>query len=258
MSDFPEASGAQSALNRALDGKFLVVNADDFGLSPGVTSGILEAHANGILTSTSLMVRSPSAAGAVEMSRDYPTLGLGLHVELYEFEYVDEKWRLVYEVVSLLDDRAVHEEIRRQYERFRELVGREPTHIDSHQHFHRGRTGRQTMLDLAGEIGVPLRQCTPGVQYMGGFPGEWGDGDMNVAGITAEALIEVLKIVTPGISELVCHPGGANELDPHYKPERAAQLRVLCDPTVRSTVETEGITLCSFAEVAGLFERREK
>ena len=35
----------------------LVVNADDFGRSPGITRGVLRAHAEGIVTSTSLMVR---------------------------------------------------------------------------------------------------------------------------------------------------------------------------------------------------------
>lgn len=36
--------------------KKLIVNGDDFGLSPGVNRGIIESYLNGILTSTTLMV----------------------------------------------------------------------------------------------------------------------------------------------------------------------------------------------------------
>lgn len=46
------------------DERHLVVNADDFGLSPGVNRGVIEAHEAGIVTSASLMVRWPGAAEA--------------------------------------------------------------------------------------------------------------------------------------------------------------------------------------------------
>ena len=46
------------------DKKYLIVNADDFGLSPGANRGIMGAHEHGIVTSASLMVRWPVAAEA--------------------------------------------------------------------------------------------------------------------------------------------------------------------------------------------------
>ncbi|MBI3874558.1 MAG: ChbG/HpnK family deacetylase [Verrucomicrobia bacterium] len=53
--------------------RFLIVNADDFGLSAGVNRGIIEAHERGIVTSASLMVCQPAAADAVtDMSRCDP------------------------------------------------------------------------------------------------------------------------------------------------------------------------------------------
>lgn len=240
------------------DRRYLVVNADDFGMNPGVTRGILAAHEHGIVTSTSLMVRSASAADAVAMSRDYPSLSLGLHVEIYEFQYIENEWRLVYEVVSLSDEAAVADEIRRQHERFRELVGREPTHIDSHQHFHRGQTWRQPMLELAAELGVPLRHFTPGLHYrsVGGFYGQSTEGDVIPVGITVDGLVDTLKTLPLGITELGCHPGDASDLDTHYNSERAAEQRVLCDPAVRVALERERIALCSFAEVADLLTLR--
>ena len=59
--------------------KRLIVNADDFGLSPEVNAGILRAHRDGILCSASLMVAEPAARAAAEMARDNPALDVGLH-----------------------------------------------------------------------------------------------------------------------------------------------------------------------------------
>lgn len=60
----------------------LVVNADDFGSSPGANAAILRAHRDGILTSASLMVSGDAAGEAAEMARAHPTLGVGLHLAL--------------------------------------------------------------------------------------------------------------------------------------------------------------------------------
>ena len=62
--------------------KFLIVNADDFGLSPGVNSGIREAQRQGIVTSASLISNLPGAKGAASLSRKNPSLGVGLHLNL--------------------------------------------------------------------------------------------------------------------------------------------------------------------------------
>src|SRR5436190_3388019 len=67
----------------------LIVNADDFGMTPGVNRGIISAHESGIVTSTSLMVRGAAAAEAVELAREHPQLSVGLHVDLCEWVYRD-------------------------------------------------------------------------------------------------------------------------------------------------------------------------
>ena len=59
--------------------KRLIVNADDFGLSPEVNAGIVRAHREGILRSASLMVAEPAARAAAERARDNPALDVGLH-----------------------------------------------------------------------------------------------------------------------------------------------------------------------------------
>src|SRR5712691_10496693 len=118
--------------------KYLIVNADDFGQSHSVNSGIIEAYEHGIVTSTSLMVRWPAAAEAAAYSRQHPNLSLGLHVDLGEWAYCGEQWKSLYQVVPSNDMIAVADEVSRQLTTFRRLVGKDPTHIDSHQHVHLG------------------------------------------------------------------------------------------------------------------------
>src|SRR6266480_4583843 len=114
----------------------VIVNADDFGLSSGVNRGIAEAHRHGIVTSASLMVRKPAAIDAVAIARDCPELSLGLHLDLGEWAYRDGEWQPLYEVVDVADADAVRYEVLQQFDRFCELTGRTPTHLDSHQHVH--------------------------------------------------------------------------------------------------------------------------
>ena len=64
-------------------GKRLIVNADDFGRTPGVNEGTLEAHLNGIVTSATVMVLEKAARDGIRQAIERaPKLGLGLHFML--------------------------------------------------------------------------------------------------------------------------------------------------------------------------------
>ena len=60
----------------------LVVNADDFGMSPAISRGILRAHHEGIVTSTSLLGNTPDLPQARAMLAEAPALGVGVHLAL--------------------------------------------------------------------------------------------------------------------------------------------------------------------------------
>jgi hopanoid biosynthesis associated protein HpnK len=61
---------------------FLVINADDFGVSHSVNAAIIQAHEEGILTSTSLMVSGDAAQEAIALAKNHPHLAVGLHLVL--------------------------------------------------------------------------------------------------------------------------------------------------------------------------------
>src|SRR5215212_790016 len=225
----------------------LVVNADDFGLSAGVNAGILRAHVEGIVTSASLMVRGEAAAAAAAEAADQPRLGVGLHLDLAEWVCDDGEWRCVYEVVDCSDAAAVAAELERQLDAFRALCGREPTHLDSHQHVHREEPVRSILGVRARELGLPLRHHGY-VRYCGAFYGQGRAGTPQPETITAAALMRLIEDLPAGATELCCHPATDTTADFSYGAERLAELEALCDPAVREAVDAAGVVLCTFPE----------
>lgn len=230
------------------NGRFLIVNADDFGMSAAVNRGIIEAHERGIVTSASLLALWPGAVEAAAYGARRPELGLGLHVDLGEWSWDVSEWEPVYELVHLDDPSAITDEVERQLRRFRELVGRDPTHLDSHQHVHQREPVRGVVLAISKALGVPLRGCTEGVRYRGAFYGQSVHGEPLPGMITVETLLGFLDDVPPGITELACHPGADDGPGPGYRAERAIETLTLCEPRVRAAIAERGIALCSFAD----------
>lgn len=128
----------------------LIINADDFGFNREITDGIVEAHLNGVVTSTTLMINMPAAEYAVERSKECPEMSVGLHVNLTAGRPISDPG----EIPSLVrDDGHFHDhatffrranrcqfrsadlelEMRRQLQRIHDL-GLTPTHADSHHH----------------------------------------------------------------------------------------------------------------------------
>jgi predicted glycoside hydrolase/deacetylase ChbG (UPF0249 family) len=229
--------------------RYLIVNADDFGLSPGVNRGIIECAEHGILTSASLMVRWPAAGEAAAYASQNRNLSLGLHVDLGEWVLRDGEWQLLYKVVDIADASAVESEIQRQAATFRRLAGRNPTHLDSHQHVHRRKPVRSIMQALARELGVPLRGYDPRVRYCGDFYGQGTAGEPFPELLTVANLRRILASRPDGVIELGCHPGYGEGLESPYRNERIQEVEVLCGLGARAAVSELGYRLCHFGEL---------
>jgi hopanoid biosynthesis associated protein HpnK len=133
----------------------LIVNADDFGLTAGVNRGIVEAHAVGIVTSTTLMANSAAFDDAVQLARSHPKLSVGCHLVL-----IDGSPLLAADKVPSLMDPSKRSHFRQNISGFacRALSGRlhaneieaeataqirklqsagiQVSHIDTHKHTH--------------------------------------------------------------------------------------------------------------------------
>ena len=218
--------------------KYLIVNGDDFGASPGLNRGMVEAHRRGILTSASLLVDAPHAQEAARSAAAFPELSLGLHADLREeLDQPSEGFH------------AIGASLQRQFSRFEELVGRPPTHLDSHHNVHRDPRALPHFRTLAREHGLPLREQPP-VRYYSKFYGQWG-GQTHLEQVSVEALARMIRSeFGDGITELGCHPGymDASHVT-SYGIERETELRTLCDPRIRRVLAEEGITLIGFHHV---------
>jgi predicted glycoside hydrolase/deacetylase ChbG (UPF0249 family) len=142
----------------------------------------------------------------------------------------------------------VRAECRAQLERFRSLLGRDPTHIDSHQHVHRNEPVTSAVAEVAAEIGVPVRGRE--IRYEGSFYGQTGTGEPFPEGIAPERLVELIDALPPGWTEIGCHPGIGVESGSSYAGERERELRTLCHPSVAAALLDAGVRLRSFAESA--------
>jgi len=212
--------------------KWLVVTADDFGMSPGINRGIVQAHRGGILTSASLLVNRPASEDAAARGRDCPGLSVGLHLEL-----------------DRVDHKRAGLELEAQLARFLDLVGVAPTHVDSHHDLHHEPRVLPHVLAWAERAGVPVRGHSQ-ARHVGQFYGQWG-GDRHVEQISCEGLLRLLDTeVSDGVTELTCHPGYVEPGFPSsYTVEREVELRTLCDPRVRQGVEARRIRLVGFRDL---------
>ena len=152
----------------------LVVTADDFGLSPGVDEGILEAFRRGIVSSTAVLVNFPDAAESVVRLHQEPNLEAGLHLNLTAGPPVLPPERVSSLVgasgtfhsfttffaraaLSRINWSEVALEWRAQFERGLAL-GCHFTFVNSHQHVHMLPEGAQICSQLATEFGAgPIR-----------------------------------------------------------------------------------------------------
>ena len=227
----------------------LIVNADDFGFSPLTNAGIMQCRREGILTSASLMVRAPAAREAVELWRADGHMSLGLHVELGEWTFLSGEWKTIYEVVPTHDPTCVRDEIYRQLDQFRRLTGTNPTHLDSHQHVHKGPAAGDQMRLLARELAVVLRGADPCVRFWGAFFGQNEYLEPRPENISVAGMLWILNKLNPSVTELSCHPGLDLAIQSQYRDERLTEVRTLCDPAIRNAIEAGGIRLVSFADL---------
>jgi len=246
----------------------LIVNADDFGLTSGVSRGILEAHRAGIVTSTTVIVNRPIDPALLD-ELGASGLGVGLHLNLTLGPPVSDPKR----VPSLVDaegkfirdarevaGRASKDEARielgTQIDVFRRRLGRFPTHLDTHHHVGRHEPILELVLDFARAIEVPVRSQDAAVRGAARrlklrtpdhFVGESGPEPY----WTAARVLEQLASLPGGVSEFMTHPGHYDEelAYSRYGTQRDIELRGLTDPRARELIEREGIRLAHFGEL---------
>jgi predicted glycoside hydrolase/deacetylase ChbG (UPF0249 family) len=257
----------------------LVVTADDLGLSPGVTKGILESHRRGIVRSTSLIVTADSSAEAAAQARMEPDLEVGLHIDLVGGwpvsdpaavrSLVDEDGRFVglAELTKRLLSRRIRArdvaaEVRAQAALARSW-GILPLAWDSHRHVHLmppvarvvGRVARdegvrwvrraRSPRAWSGPKETALRAATfVSALAFRGIPGNRWYVDITSQRPRLDAAGVALLATYGGVGEIGAHPGYVDDelrAADTLVDDRPKDLEILTDPLLRTAFGSETV-----------------
>jgi predicted glycoside hydrolase/deacetylase ChbG (UPF0249 family) len=255
--------------------KRLIINADDFGFTRDVNAGIVHAHCEGVLTSTTLMANGAAFEDAVRLARETPSLDIGCHLVLVQGQSLLTGNALPDSPLGLVRALA-----RRRLDMYGELraqivkimaAGIRPTHLDSHKHTHIVPGIFRTVVRLAEEFSipyvrlpldrsVPLTSVTsallsryyrrlaagPVVRMTDHFLGFRLTGSLDERTMTA-----ALRSLPDGTTELMCHPGYLGpdlaQAPTRLKQSRVRELEALTSPRIRELIRAQAIELTTFA-----------
>lgn len=245
----------------------LIVNADDFGYSKGVNLGIIEAHVEGIVSSTTMMMNMPGVEHALHLAAQHPDLGVGVHLVLTCGSPLEQN------VPSLTDEHGlfrrgqshlaeasaaeVEREFTAQLERFIRS-GRRPTHLDSHHHVHAHEAILPIVLRLAEKYDLPVRypwtfvqqgrEAYPRIRTTEGFSHRfYGDG------LTVRTLLGIVdSLADCATAEIMTHPAYVDEellAGSSYAVQRTRELQILTAPEVKEYIRSRKAQLVTFNEI---------
>lgn len=226
--------------------KKLIINADDYGLCDSVSLGILTAHREGILTSTTCMMNMPNIEKYLALTEAYPNLGLGVHLNitlgpsLTKNSFIDEKGnfksRDCYQNKKpIVNKEELYKEWKAQIELFISITGHKPTHLDSHHHVHLLPSNINVALQLAKEYDLPIRQETH-IQKDYEFV-KFSEDFYNET-VTIKTLKSICNY-NYDIFEIMCHPAYVDWYlyqNSSYNLKRTEELVLLCSNEAKNLV----------------------
>ncbi len=254
--------------------KLLVINADDFGFTKDVNAGIVHAHRDGVLTSTTLMANGAAFEDAVQLARNTPSLDIGCHLVLVQgrslvtgAQLPESPGRLL---AALLKGRMnVYSELRAQIQKVC-AAGISPTHLDTHKHTHIVPHIFSQVVRLAQEFNVPYVRlpldrtlplarfaCILASRYYRRLARQTNVrmtdhflGFRLTGSLSEDTFAAALSCLAEGTSEFMCHPGyfGPELAQAHtrLKESRVRELEALTSPRIREVIASYGIQLSGF------------
>jgi predicted glycoside hydrolase/deacetylase ChbG (UPF0249 family) len=200
----------------------LIVNADDFGQTPGINRAVLELHQAGLLTSATLMARAAATDQAIEIARVTPSLGVGCHIVLSDGEpvlpptqissLIDPSTnlfipRLTAFLGRLLTGRIRAEEIEAEAKaqiQYLQSRGLHITHVDTHKHTHMFPRVLSPLLRAARACGIH--------SVRNPFEPNWAIRATASTGLVRAAQVSSLRCLEPTWQRIICEEGfGADE-----------------------------------------------
>ena len=266
----------------------LVVNADDFGFTPDVNAGIVEAHLHGILTATTLMANGAAFDDAVRLSRATPSLDIGCHLVLIGGKSLltGQPYPLtVPKLIAALIRREIrpYEELRAQIQKILDARLR-PTHLDTHKHTHLAPPVLDAVARISEEfdirwvrrpfdfpidnfrgaapamkratsraLGMFRRRFHRVLQRRGCRTTDHFAGFQITGRFRTAELVDLIAALPEGSTEFMCHPGYCREAlrtaRTRLKESREQELEALIAPEVKEALTRNKVDLVSYRDL---------
>lgn len=225
----------------------VILNADDYGLTKGITDGIIKSHVDGVVHSTTLMMNGLATAYAIEEAKKHPSLKVGIHLVLTwgkplaenVTDLIDQngffKYKSSYLQMEPPNIEQVKLEWRAQIEAFLKS-GLTLDHIDSHHHVHGWEPLTQVVIKLATDYGVPVRLTNSIKEHKKLLFTEDIWLDFYDKGVS-DNLFEEIKERKSSSVEIMCHPGYVDDdlrKVSSYTDMREKELEILCSVKIPS------------------------
>ena len=269
--------------------KRLVVNADDFGFTPDVNEGIVEAHQKGVLGATTLMANGGAFDDAVRLAAAAPSLDVGCHLVLVGGRSLLPPFRplpaSVGQLLAAIVSRRIriYDELAAQVRRIVD-AGIVPTHIDTHKHTHLAPPVLEAVAAIAQEFHIPWvrrpfdlpitaargaapwlkRTTSDGLRLIrarfervltdhGCHSTDHFAGFQITGRFRTAELVRLIHALPDGVTELMVHPGRCREAlrnaPTRLKQSREEELEALIAPETRAAIAECGIELVNYREL---------
>lgn len=233
--------------------RHLIVNADDFNLTEGISRAVFLTHDKGIVNSTSVMINLPISKSQFEGLRRRPNLATGLHLNvtsgLARFKKAD-----VY-LSGQFDPRNLKTEYNAQIQYFYSIFKRLPDHLNTHHHIHASKKVFSVLAELAAKYQIPIRRVgaiheSPLQKIV---TTDYFFGNLSPQKFwTEESLLNFLENLPEGTSEIMCHPGFVDrELrsKSSFLTGRDCERRLFSKNSIRQFLRNQGIQQIKFSSL---------
>ncbi|HCQ6175639.1 TPA: chitin disaccharide deacetylase [Clostridioides difficile] len=240
----------------------IIINADDFGYCEAVNYGIISAHNNGIVRSTSIMANMPGVEHGVGLLKENKTLNCGVHMTLScgrpllsNLKTIVDKdgffiRRITDEIIEKMDCDEIYRELCAQIDRVKGL-GIDISHLDSHHHIHTLVSLKPVVEKIVTKYNLPIRggfeynlEYSKVVPLIDSFYKE---------NVSEEYFIKNIdEIMKYDVVDIMSHPAFLDDYilnSTSYAIDRTKEHKILTSKKVKEFLEKNGLVISSYRDI---------
>ncbi|HBF4079403.1 chitin disaccharide deacetylase [Clostridioides difficile] len=240
----------------------IIINADDFGYCEAVNYGIISAHNNGIVRSTSMMANMPGVEHGVGLLKENKTLNCGVHMTLScgrpllsNLKTIVDKdgffiRRITDEIIEKMDYDEIYRELCAQIDRVKGL-GIDISHLDSHHHIHTLVSLKPVIEKIVTKYNLPIRggfeynlEYSKVVPLIDSFYKE---------NVSEEYFIKNIdEIMKYDVVDIMSHPAFLDDYilnSTSYAIDRTKEHKILTSKKVKEFLEKNRLVISSYRDV---------